>query len=125
MNLKKFSPFIQLIVSFCLVTKLTCQTTKPCLNETILDGVNLKPGGEDNELLCPYGWFRWLGNDHCYFLETAKLDWTNAKKECAKKDAHLIVLNSYDENIMLSQLMYGFQISRAWVLPFRCIFFYL
>jgi hypothetical protein len=42
------------------------------------------------------------------FLKRPNLTGRMLKKECAKKDAHLIVLNSYDENIMLSQLMYGF-----------------
>ena len=116
MFLKSLTLLLTLLVNFCLVPNLTCsssnQTKSLCTNQTAI--CQEKP--DDGEFsLCPDGWFRWLGNDHCYLIEATKLNWASANKECAKKDSHLIVLNSYDENVMLSELMYGFLLGQAWV----------
>lgn len=114
---KSLTLLLILLVNFCLVPSLTSSSSNQtkeslCKNQTAI--CHDRPDGEEFSL-CPDGWFRWLGNDHCYLIEATKLNWSSANKECAKKDSHLIVLNSYDENVMLSELMYGFQLSQAWV----------
>ncbi len=92
-----------------LLTLLVAQTYgAECLNDTLLY--------TEGDVACPPGWFRWIGNNHCYFIEsTTKLNWNNAREKCLTYNAHLMILNSYDENLLLSQLAYGYQLERVWV----------
>lgn len=45
---------------------------------------------------CPFGWQTWT--DYCYlFVNTTKLTWQNANKDCRDKQSHLLRIETLDE----------------------------
>jgi hypothetical protein len=69
---------------------------------------------------CPSGWFRWIGNNHCYLVVTRPTVWKDAKTACDTQNAFLIIVGNLEESDFLGQYLYGLQIKDAWV----CDFYY-
>ncbi|XP_067301512.1 asialoglycoprotein receptor 1 [Pseudorasbora parva] len=64
------------------VSQLNCQIDKYINNNT-------------QELCCPDGWL--LFSTHCYFFSDEGMPWDQAKDECEKKGAGLLIVNSKQE----------------------------
>ena len=101
----------QILALACLLIATNADTTTqaPCLNDTLVYA--------EGDRACPPGWFRWIGNNHCYVIDTTSAtSWQAARDKCVDYYAgQLMILNSYDENLLLSQLAYGYQLDRVWV----------
>lgn len=68
-----------------------------------------------SDTTCPIGWFRWIGNNHCYLVVTRPTVWKDAKNVCDTQSAYLVIVDSLDESNFLGQYLYGLQIKDAWV----------
>ncbi|KAL7982961.1 hypothetical protein Chor_013567 [Crotalus horridus] len=51
---------------------------------------------------CPQGWH--LFQQSCYWLSSARKKWTEAKQDCEGKQAHLVIITSYEERQFVFQL---------------------
>uniref|UniRef100_UPI003AAB6EF2 C-type lectin domain family 17, member A-like isoform X1 n=1 Tax=Centroberyx gerrardi TaxID=166262 RepID=UPI003AAB6EF2 len=56
---------------------------------------------EQNAQICPSGWKPYLSS--CYLLSSDKKTWEEARQDCATKRAHLVIINSEAEQVMLSK----------------------
>ncbi|XP_044111312.1 C-type lectin domain family 4 member G-like isoform X2 [Neovison vison] len=59
----------------------------------------LRAGNESSCEPCPENWMAFQGS--CYLFSTQSQDWFEAKDHCAKKDAHLVIINSQAEQKFL------------------------
>ncbi|XP_015275796.1 PREDICTED: asialoglycoprotein receptor 1 [Gekko japonicus] len=50
---------------------------------------------------CPPGWISFRTN--CYWDSRAGKSWEDAKSDCEDKDSHLVIINSYEEQLFVSQ----------------------
>ncbi|XP_054851175.1 asialoglycoprotein receptor 1-like [Eublepharis macularius] len=53
------------------------------------------------QVCCPPGWVSFRSN--CYWDSKAGKSWENAKKDCEDKDSHLLIVNSYEEQLFVAQ----------------------
>nr|XP_056719506.1 asialoglycoprotein receptor 1 [Euleptes europaea] len=53
------------------------------------------------QVCCPPGWASFRTN--CYWNSRAGKSWDDAKKDCEDKDSHLVIINSYEEQLFVAQ----------------------
>ena len=62
-----------------LLTLLVAQTHgAECLNDTLLY--------TEGDVACPPGWFRWIGNNHCYFIKLEQCQREMSNLQCSFND---------------------------------------
>ncbi|XP_048374006.1 asialoglycoprotein receptor 1-like [Sphaerodactylus townsendi] len=53
------------------------------------------------QVCCPPGWVSFRTS--CYWDSRAGKSWADAKADCEDKDAHLVIINSYEEQLFVAQ----------------------
>ncbi|XP_071400232.1 asialoglycoprotein receptor 1-like [Centroberyx affinis] len=56
---------------------------------------------EQNAQSCPSGWKPYLSS--CYLLSSDVISWQEARQDCVMKRAHLVIINSEAEQVMLNK----------------------
>ncbi|KAL8177049.1 UNVERIFIED_CONTAM: hypothetical protein K2H54_041240 [Gekko kuhli] len=62
---------------------------------------NFQQKRTDSGVCCPPGWVSFRTN--CYWDSRAGKSWEDAKSDCEDKDSHLVIINSYEEQLFVSQ----------------------
>ncbi|XP_070819130.1 asialoglycoprotein receptor 1-like [Chaetodon trifascialis] len=62
-------------------------------------------------LVCPAGWTKF--DISCYFVSTARKNWTISRRDCVTKGADLVVIDSREEQTFVNQLLKADQ--NAWI----------
>ncbi|KAJ6654883.1 hypothetical protein lerEdw1_006354 [Lerista edwardsae] len=55
---------------------------------------------ENPETCCPHGWAQFRKN--CYWDSSEGKSWEDAKADCEDRDAHLLIINSYEEQLFVA-----------------------
>ncbi|XP_040271360.1 asialoglycoprotein receptor 1-like [Bufo bufo] len=66
---------------------------------------SLENRNESQETLCSKGWTH--QSLKCYYIAKKFKTWSNAKKDCEKQEAHLVVINNEEEQNAMSTLTRG------------------
>uniref|UniRef100_A0A667XM13 C-type lectin domain-containing protein n=1 Tax=Myripristis murdjan TaxID=586833 RepID=A0A667XM13_9TELE len=57
---------------------------------------------------CPQGWEKF--GCSCYYVSSASITWSESREDCANKGAHLVIINSREEQAFLNKFAV-----RAWI----------
>ncbi|XP_045572395.1 C-type lectin domain family 10 member A isoform X2 [Salmo salar] len=69
----------------------------------INEKVTLEKGLSGCEKMCPEGWKK-FGFNSCYYLSAEKKPWEYAEQDCLGRGAHLVIINSEEEQKFLNAL---------------------
>ncbi|XP_045572396.1 C-type lectin domain family 4 member A isoform X3 [Salmo salar] len=75
---------------------------KACYNTTGLAQDRDQPN-TSREKMCPEGWKK-FGFNSCYYLSAEKKPWEYAEQDCLGRGAHLVIINSEEEQKFLNAL---------------------
>uniref|UniRef100_A0A2K6CA40 C-type lectin domain family 4 member A n=1 Tax=Macaca nemestrina TaxID=9545 RepID=A0A2K6CA40_MACNE len=70
-------------------------------NESKFSGIDSASSAETAWSCCPKNWKPFSSN--CYFISTESASWQKSEKDCARMEAHLLVINTREEQDFIFQ----------------------
>ncbi|XP_033078759.1 C-type lectin domain family 4 member A isoform X2 [Trachypithecus francoisi] len=94
--------FIAFFIFFQKYSQLLEKMTTKDLVHTTLECVKKNTTMEETAWsCCPKNWKPFSSN--CYFISTESASWQNSEKDCARMEAHLLVINTQEEQDFIFQ----------------------
>nr|XP_034305483.1 brevican core protein isoform X3 [Crassostrea gigas]XP_034305484.1 brevican core protein isoform X4 [Crassostrea gigas] len=82
----------------------TCHVLKSRLYERSVDKTIVKAGWElfiTSQNACDQGWHLYGG--HCYLYRETGMSWTDAKRDCQRRNGHLVIIETEEEITWLKE----------------------
>lgn len=81
----------------------------------ILPRVAKQDSSSDGQGDCDFSWQFIQETSHCYLVTGHAKSWMDAQKECKKRQANLVTIESAEENNKVKQLIVAADRTKAWI----------